>query len=110
VRVVALVPDLLFGSRVQALLSEGGNEVELVADPEAARAAAARADVVLVDLAADPDAGIALVAGGGAARARTIGVYSHVDAETRARAQAAGFDLVVPRSRLVRDGARMLDG
>ena len=37
---------------------------------------------------------------------RTLGVYSHVDADTKRRAEAAGFDLVVPRSRMAREGAR----
>ena len=33
----------------------------------------------------------------------TLGFYSHVDVETRRRAESAGFDLVVPRSRMARD-------
>ena len=41
---------------------------------------------------------------------RRSAVYSHVDVETRARAQAAGFDLVVPRSRMVREGADLVAG
>jgi hypothetical protein len=36
-RVVAFIPDLLFGSRVQADLSAGGNEVELLGEGTAAR-------------------------------------------------------------------------
>ena len=32
-----------------------------------------------------------------------LGYYSHVQAETRAAAEAAGVDLVVPRSRLARE-------
>jgi hypothetical protein len=44
---------------------------------------------------------------------RTLAFYSHVEAETRARAQEAGFDLVVPRSRMAREGpalvAQLLD-
>ena len=41
---------------------------------------------------------------------RTIGVYSHVDADTKRRAEAAGFDLAVPRSRMAREGAAVVDG
>ena len=39
---------------------------------------------------------------------RTIGVYSHVDVDTRRRAEAAGFDLVVPRSRMAREGPALV--
>jgi nucleoside-diphosphate-sugar epimerase len=40
---------------------------------------------------------------------RTLGVYSHVDAETKRRAEAAGFDLVVPRSRMAREGPGLIE-
>jgi hypothetical protein len=32
-----------------------------------------------------------------------LGFYSHVDVDTRRRAEEAGFDLVVPRSRMARE-------
>jgi hypothetical protein len=32
-----------------------------------------------------------------------LGYYSHVDADTRKAAEAAGVDLVVPRSRMARE-------
>ena len=41
---------------------------------------------------------------------RTLGVYSHVDVDTKRRAEAAGFDLVVPRSRMAREGPALVDG
>ena len=41
---------------------------------------------------------------------RTIGVYSHVDVDTRRRAEAAGFDLIVPRSRMAREGPKLVSG
>ena len=40
---------------------------------------------------------------------RTIGVYSHVDVDTKRRADAAGFDMVVPRSRMAREGAALVE-
>lgn len=104
-RVVALVPDLLFGSKVQAALAAGGHQVTLVPGAGAARERAADADVLVVDLASDPEAGIAL---GGLSGVRTLGFYSHVDTDTKAAAQAAGFDLVVPRSRMNREGAALV--
>jgi hypothetical protein len=34
-----------------------------------------------------------------------VGFYSHVDQDTRRRAEAAGYDVVVPRSRMARETA-----
>ena len=102
-RVVALVPDLMFGSKVVALLESAGHEVTLVDAP--ARVSAA--DVVVVDLAGgnvDPREAVASAP----PRARTLAVYSHVDAEARRAALDAGFDLVVPRSRMVRSGPELV--
>ena len=96
-RVVAVVPDLLFGSKVQGMLAAAGHEVELVGSAEEARSRAA--DVVIVDLTAgEPD--VTGIVG----RVRTLAFYSHVDADVRARAKEAGYDLVVPRSRMAREG------
>jgi hypothetical protein len=39
----------------------------------------------------------------------TLGFYAHVDQETRRRAENAGFDLVVPRSRIAREGAELAE-
>ena len=102
-RVVALVPDLLFGSKVQGMLVAAGHDVELVPTASAARARAAEASVVVVDLTAgDVDAeGIVGVA-------PTLAFYSHVEADVRERAEQAGYDLVVPRSRMAREGADLV--
>jgi CheY-like chemotaxis protein len=112
-RVLAHVPDLLFGSKVQGLLSAGGHDVALVGSEPAVREAIAASDVLVVDLTADDVAGIALLEGLRADDAlgdsRTLAFYSHVDADVRTRAIAAGFDLVVPRSRMAREGAALVD-
>ena len=100
-RVVAVVPDLLFGSKVQGMLAAAGHEVELVGSAEDARSRAA--DVVIVDLTAgEPDAT------GIVGRVPTLAFYSHVDADVRTRAEEAGYDLVVPRSRMTREGADLV--
>ena len=100
-RVVAVVPDLLFGSKVQGMLAAAGHEVELVGSVDDARSRAA--DVVIVDLTAgEPDAT------GIVGRVPTLAFYSHVDVEVRARAEQAGYDLVVPRSRMAREGADLV--
>jgi CheY-like chemotaxis protein len=117
-RVAALVPDLLFGSKVQGVLEQAGHEVDLVASDVEAWDEVGGIDVLVVDLAAEDVDGIGLLetlATGGELRGvRTLATYSHVDAETRERAQRAGFDLVVPRSRMMREGgalvARLVDG
>ena len=112
-RVVALVPDLLFGSKVQGMLAAAGHDVALVGSPDGARAAAGGADLLVVDLFFDADAGIALVAGmkadGTLGDARVLAAYAHTAPEVRAAALAAGLDLVVPRSRMVREGAALAD-
>ena len=104
-RVVALVPGLMFGSRVASLLEAAGHDVTLAPSADRARAAVAGADALVVDLGAgsDPEA----LALGGAAP-RTLAVYSHVEADVRRRAEQAGFDLVVPRSRMAREGAELV--
>ncbi|MDP9384276.1 MAG: hypothetical protein M3P50_03405, partial [Actinomycetota bacterium] len=91
-RIVALFDDLLLGSNVVGWLEAGGHEVTLAAKPELAETAGA--DVLVVDLGSAAFDGVALVAGlragGELVSTRTLGVYSHVDADTRARAVDAG--------------------
>jgi len=112
--VIALVPDLMFGSKVLSMLEGAGHEVTLVSAEDDARAETEFADVLVVDLTTDVIDGIMLVdsmaAGGELHGHRTLGFYSHVEADVRARAQEAGFDLVVPRSRMAREGAALVAG
>jgi len=111
-RVAALIPDLLFGSKVQAALRAAGHEVDLVSGDVEAWAQADGIDVLVVDLTADEADAIALVetlaAGGGLGGARTLGFFAHVHPEVRDRALAAGFDRVVPRSRMAREGPALV--
>jgi DNA-binding response OmpR family regulator len=111
-RVVAFVPDLLFGSNVLGALRAAGFEAELCGDEERARDAAAGADVLVVDLTADAPRRAALVgalrADGALEATRTLGFYSHVEADTRALALESGFDQVVPRSRMAREGPALV--
>ena len=56
--------------------------------------------VDLTDAELDGATLVEILAGEGALRAvATLGFYSHVDVPARERAEQAGFDLVVPRSR-----------
>jgi CheY-like chemotaxis protein len=134
-RVVALVPDLLFGSQVQGALRAAGNEVALAGDEAKLRERLAaglgvpgagsgsegspqldaqHATVLVVDLTDDRFDGAAileaLAADGVLAGVSTLAFYSHVDAAVRERARQAGFDLVVPRSRMAREGATLVEG
>jgi hypothetical protein len=97
-RVALLVPDLLFGSKVEGALSAAGHEV--------LRGDAQGVDVLVVDLTADD---MDIEALGQRDDVATLGFYPHVEVEVRARAEAAGFDMVVPRSRMNREGGALVD-
>jgi hypothetical protein len=92
-RVVALAPDLFFASKIEATLSAAGHEVTVHSAPPLPGGA----DVVIVDLD-QVEPSVALEAG-----LPVLGFYSHVDVETKKRADDAGIDLVVPRSRMARE-------
>ena len=100
-RVVALAPDLFFASKIQATLAAAGHEVVLESVASAAVAAAGNADVVVADLHA-PDLDLESFADRLKGKP-LLGFYSHVEAALRREAEEAGFDLVVPRSRMARD-------
>jgi DNA-binding NarL/FixJ family response regulator len=116
-RVVALVPDLLFGSRVQSSLRAAGHDVELIGEQDRLSdrlrdLAAPAVAVLVVDLTSEglDRAGLvqSLSQAGELAGIRILGFYSHVDTDTRERAERAGFDMVVPRSRMAREGAELV--
>jgi hypothetical protein len=111
-RVVAFIPDLLFGSRVQAMLDAGGHEVALVSHADAVRDALIGRAVLVVDLTDEAFRGAPLVeslsSNGLLSGIRTLAFYSHVDVAARHRAESAGFDVVVPRSRMAREGAELV--
>jgi DNA-binding NarL/FixJ family response regulator len=116
-RVLALTADLLFGSRIQGDLTVAGNDVELIGNEAGLRARLSEADkpaadVLVVDLTdAELDgAGIveALAGEGALDSVATLGFYSHVDVQARERAERAGLDLIVPRSRMAREGDALI--
>ena len=108
-RVIAVFDDLLLGSNVLGMLRAAGHDAELTGGTGVHPNDAA---VLIVDLAATTFDGVALVEGlradGELGATRTLGVYSHVDVDTRRRAEAAGFDLIVPRSRMAREGSALV--
>ncbi|HEY7151835.1 MAG TPA: hypothetical protein VH391_09150 [Solirubrobacterales bacterium] len=99
-RVLVLVPDLMLASRVEATLAAAGHDVVMGTEPDGSLS---RADLVVADVG-DVEPGS--VAGRGVP---VLGVHRHTDPDTRARAEAAGVDLVVPRSRLARELPQLVD-
>jgi hypothetical protein len=111
-QILAFIPDLLFGSRVQATLSAAGHDVVLAADANGVRERLADMDVLVVDLTDEPAVRAGLVESlsvdGSLEAIATLAFYSHVEAEVRDIAEKAGFDLVIPRSRMAREGADLI--
>lgn len=108
-RVVALLPDLLFGSKVQGMLAAAGHDVTVAASPEAVLDQLDGCDLLLADLCEDAARRVELLAPATAA-AKSLAFYLHTDVQTRTCALDGGFDLVVPRSRMAREGAALVDG
>jgi hypothetical protein len=117
---LVLTNDLLFGSNVRGALAAAGHEVELLAGEDALRnALMASADrggrvIVIADLT-EPDRELEAVQSVRELREEgflrgvpLLAYYSHVEPGVREMAEAEGFDLVVPRSRMAREGAELV--
>ncbi|HEY6731617.1 MAG TPA: hypothetical protein VI039_11385 [Solirubrobacterales bacterium] len=105
-RVLSISNDLMLGSRVEETLKAAGHEV--VAAPALEETSWEGVDLIVADLELEnPEALVGL-------GMPVLGYYSHVDVDTRKVAEAAGVDLVVPRSRMARElpdlAARLLEG
>ena len=100
-RVVALVPDLLFGSKVQGMLARRGPRGRMATLDAAARSGCRGRRRRRSDRGRPGLDGIV-------GAVPSLAFYSHVDADVRARAEQAGYDLVVPRSRMAREGADLV--
>ena len=105
-RVLAISSDLLLGSKVEAMLRAAGHEVTMASGLEGASLDGA--ELIVADL--DAEDAKALVSTG----VPILGYYSHVNAETKQAAEAAGVDLAVPRSRMARElpelATKLLEG
>jgi hypothetical protein len=100
--VVALAPDLMFASRIEATLGAAGHDVALA--PSIGEAPLDAADLLIADLERiEPEAVVGL-------GIPVLGFYRHTDAETKQRAEAAGVDTVVPRSRMAREMPELVAG
>jgi CheY-like chemotaxis protein len=112
-RVAALIPDLLFGSKVQSALQTAGHEVDLITGELELWGEIDGIDLLVIDLTSPDVDGVelfeTLATGGELHEVRSLGFFAHVEPEVRERALQAGFDLVVPRSRMAREGAQLVD-
>lgn len=112
-RIALLCPDLMFGSRLEEVLGAAGHRVTRYSGEDMARAAVAESDLLVVDLGAEDFDGATLVESMRMGRelegVPALGFYAHVDQETRRRAEEAGFDRVVPRSRMAREASAVVD-
>ena len=101
-RVVAIIPDLFFATKVSATARAGGVALELAPPQHAAeQVRLSPPALVLIDLHA-PGA-VALVAALklAAPGVPVVGFYSHVETALRRDALAAGADAALPRSQFV---------
>jgi hypothetical protein len=93
-RVLAIVTDLMLGSRVTTALQGAGHEVTQVTEvPKEA----GEMDLIVADLDTAEPAKLAELG------VPVIGFHQHTDIETRKQAGKAGLTLAVPRSRMVRE-------
>lgn len=102
-RILAVAPDLMFASRIEATLGAAGHEVEL-ASSIAEATELGGTDLLVVDLDREP---ADVVVGLGVP---VLGFYAHLNTETREAADAAGVDVVVPRSRMAREMPELAAG
>jgi CheY-like chemotaxis protein len=107
--VLALVPDLMFGTQIEQVLKRLGYAAAFAKDADGllTQARAERPDLVLLDLAArgvDVPAVIRSLKADATARAVPVVAFGpHLDGAARAAAQAAGADAVVANSKLAFD-------
>jgi ABC-type sugar transport system substrate-binding protein len=94
-RVVSIADDLMLASKVDAALTAAGHHVVLARSLQ--EASLDGAELLVADL--DVENPGALVGLG----MPVLGYYSHVNVDTKQAAEAAGVDLVVPRSRMNRE-------
>ena len=98
------VPDLLFGSNLQGALTAAGHEVVLTGRLEPGLIA----DVLIVDLCADAPERIEQARAQRPEGTPILAFYAHVETDVKELADQAGFELVVPRSRIAREGPALV--
>jgi len=101
-KALALVRDLFFRAKIDAVASVVGSEVEYASslDAVASRCAATHPSIIFTDLsdATFPALETLKQIRAAAPAARAIGFASHVDLKSLKAARAAGYDLTLSRS------------
>src|SRR3954469_18647689 len=99
-RIAAVVADLMLASRVRTSLEVSGHAVEQDSSlPDELDGV----DLVVADLDVVSPEEL------GELELPVIGFYQHTDTETKARAEGAGLDFAVPRSRMVRELPQLVE-
>ena len=111
-RVVAVVDDMFFASKIRAVAEAVGVEVSFPRSKEALIEKAREAQLIVVDLhnqKLDP-VGLAtdFKSDEELRGIPLVGFFSHVETELQRNALAAGFDQVLPRSVFARDLPKIL--
>jgi hypothetical protein len=86
----------MFASRIEATLGAAGHDVQL-ASSIAEATQLEDVELLVVDLDRQPADGVMGLG------MPVLGFYAHLNTETREAAEAAGVDVVVPRSRMARE-------
>ena len=97
-KTLALVTDLMFGSRIAAEAKAAGAQVQILRKPE--QLAAAEGELLLADLNLNGAVEAAAQWQQKEGR-RVIGFVSHVDSATIAAAREAGLQEIMARSRFI---------
>jgi DNA-binding NarL/FixJ family response regulator len=101
-RVLAVIPDLFFATKVAATAKAGGVDLELASPQQAAgRLAEVPPTLVLLDLHATGAVALVAALKAAAPAVPVVGFFSHVETALRNDALAAGADAVLPRSQFV---------
>ncbi len=113
-KALALVRDLFFRAKIDAVASVVGSEVEYASslDAVAARISATHPSIIFTDLsdATFPALETLKKIRAAAPAARVIGFASHVDLKSLKAARAAGYDLTLSRSEFTAQLPDLLKG
>ncbi|HLE63097.1 MAG TPA: hypothetical protein VI750_08165 [Pyrinomonadaceae bacterium] len=115
-RIVAVVDDMFFVSKIRATSVSLGVDVKFVRTLEqlSATATESKPDLIVVDLHIQTIDVVALAkmvrANQELGAVRLMGFFSHVEAELQRAAIEGGYDQVIPRSVFSRDLATILEG
>jgi hypothetical protein len=107
--IVAVVPDLLIESRIEAAAQLQGLGVTTASVDDASTTIAdVKPRIVVIDLATAADSLGTFKDAAEAVEATVVGYYPHVEVDLREAAREAGIERVYPRSRFLRELPRIL--